>query len=124
MPAEFVDREAELATIERMLDSRRAELVIVYGPRGVGKSELLVRGLTGRPGRYYQATAEVITQQLADLAAEMRRTATGALIGQFAASAAFLDALTSLAQAAPDRPFPVVIDTFRLSTSVASLRAS
>lgn len=108
----FVDRETELAAIERAMASNHAELVIVYGRRGVGKSELLVRALEGRSGLYYQATAEVMAQQLVDLAAELRRIAPGLVIGQFATSTAFFDALVTLAQADPNHPFPVVIDEF------------
>jgi hypothetical protein len=59
----------------RALGSGRAELVIVYGRHGVGKSELLVRAMEGHDGLYYQATAEVMAQQLADIAAELQRTA-------------------------------------------------
>ncbi len=108
----FVNREAELAAVERAFDSSRAELVIVYGRRGVGKSELLVRALEGHNGLYYQATTEVMPQQLADLAAELQRAALGPMVGQFASSSDFFDALVTLAHLAPDRPFPVVIDEF------------
>ncbi len=88
VPGGFVDREVELAAVERALASDRAELVIVYGRRGVGKSELLVRALEGRLELYYQATAEVMAQQLTDLAAEVRRAAPGLVIGQFASLSA------------------------------------
>ena len=88
---EFVDREVELAAITRALRSDRAELLIVYGRRGVGKSELLVRALEGSEGLYYQATAEVLAQQLADLSTELQRAAPGSVIGAFASGNAFFD---------------------------------
>jgi AAA+ ATPase superfamily predicted ATPase len=112
VPSGFVDRDVELAAINRALVSNRAELVIVYGRRGAGKSELLVRALEGRPGFYYQATAEVMAQQLADLAAELQHTAPELVVGQFASSAAFLDALAMLVRANPNHAFPVVLDEF------------
>ena len=52
----FVGRQVELTAIERFLRSRRAELVIVYGRRGVGKSTLLREALSGRRHWYFQAT--------------------------------------------------------------------
>lgn len=109
---DFVDREVELAAITRVVRSDRAELLIVYGRRGVGKSELLVRTLEGSAGLYYQATAEVLAQQLGDLSTELQRAAPGSVIGAFASGGAFFEALSTLARAAPDRPFPVVIDEF------------
>jgi AAA+ ATPase superfamily predicted ATPase len=109
----FVNREAELAAIQRTLDSDRAELLIVYGRRGAGKSELLLRAVEGWGGLYYQATTEVMAQQLTDLAAEMRGAAGEHMfIGRFGTIADFLTAVTALAQGKPDRPFPVVIDEF------------
>lgn len=58
----FFDREVEFQAVVDALRSDRAELVIVYGRRGVGKSELLVRAMEGREGLYYQATDEVMAQ--------------------------------------------------------------
>ncbi len=109
----FFDREAEFEAVVDALRSDRAELVIVYGRRGVGKSEILVRAMEGREGLYYQATEEVMAQQLADIALEMRRVAAGrAIVGQFDSIGAFFTALTDLARAAPDKPFAAVIDEF------------
>ncbi len=109
----FFDREVEFEAVVDALRSDRAELVIVYGRRGVGKSELLVRAMEGREGLYYQATDEVMAQQLADIAVEVRRAASGrAIVGQFDSIGAFFVALTDLARAAPDKPFAAVIDEF------------
>ena len=63
----FYNRDEELRTIETLLSTMRAELVVVYGRRGSGKSALLVRALADRRALYYQATTEVLTQQLTDL---------------------------------------------------------
>jgi len=109
----FVNRVVELASIQRAMDSDRAELIIVYGRRGAGKSELLIRAIEGHAGIYYQATAEVIAQQLADLGAEARQAAGGrAVVGHFASITVFLDSVISLAQTASGRPFLLVIDEF------------
>ncbi len=54
----FIGREQELAELARRWDSRRAELLVVYGRRRVGKTELLLR--FARRGRkrhlYFLAT--------------------------------------------------------------------
>ncbi|MDQ2831376.1 MAG: hypothetical protein M3Y74_20310 [Chloroflexota bacterium] len=62
-------------------------------------------------GLYYQATTEVMRQQLADISAETRR-AVGAPVGRFESVGDFLAALTGFARRSPERPFPVVIDEF------------
>ncbi len=71
----FYNRAAELETISKTLSSPKAELVIVYGRRGSGKSELLVRAIEDYNAFYYQATAELPRQQLLDLSDELRRFA-------------------------------------------------
>ena len=39
----FVNRETEIARLERVLDSDTAQLVVIYGRRRCGKSTLLKR---------------------------------------------------------------------------------
>jgi len=109
--AEFFNREAELNTLTRAIESAHAEMIILYGRRGAGKSRLLMRALDGRAGLYYQATTEVMRQQLADISTETGR-AVGAPVGRFESVGDFLDALTGFARRSPERPFPVVIDEF------------
>jgi uncharacterized protein len=111
--ADFFNRDPEFAALRRALDSDKAELIVVYGRRGVGKSELLVRAMESHRGLYYQATAEVITQQLVDLAAEARRVAGDHIIvGHLESFERFLDTMVILAQAEPHTPFPLIIDEF------------
>jgi len=109
----FYNRTAELDTISKTLSSPKAELVIVYGRRGSGKSELLVRAIENHTAFYYQATAELPRQQLLDLSDELRRFAgPQAVIGQLTALNEFFAALTALTEDNPGRPFVVVIDEF------------
>ena len=70
----FVGRRAELAALQRHYDARRAALVPVYGRRRVGKTELLLRFLHGKPAVYFSATQKLRGSQLADL---MRAAAAG-----------------------------------------------
>ena len=52
----FVDRETELATLEKAWDSGRAELVVLYGRRRIGKTALLREFMKGKPGTLWVAT--------------------------------------------------------------------
>ncbi len=111
----FFNRVAELNTLKRSLSSNQAELVIVYGRRGSGKSELLLQAIADHYGLYYQATTELLPQQLVDLTNELRRVADQqgiALIGHFASLGDLFAAMTSLAQSTPQQPFIIVIDEF------------
>jgi len=75
----FVDREDELALLERAWASRTAELLVVYGRRRVGKTALLRRFAQGKPGAYWVAA---ISSE-----ATLRRSFTQALEGEDAAFA-------------------------------------
>jgi AAA+ ATPase superfamily predicted ATPase len=52
----FVDRETELAFLERAWKSKRAELIVVYGRRRVGKTALLRAFCEGRAGAMWVAS--------------------------------------------------------------------
>ncbi len=51
----FVDREAELAELERLYTQPGAQLVVVYGRRRLGKTALLKQFAEGKPAVYYMA---------------------------------------------------------------------
>ncbi len=106
----FYNRSSELRTIHNALRSDRAELVVMFGRRGVGKSELLVRAIPPR-GFYYQATAQLMQQQLVDLTQELNRVAGGrAIIGQLDSFSAVLAAVVALARRDKDDPFTLVVN--------------
>jgi AAA+ ATPase superfamily predicted ATPase len=56
MMSVFIDRGRELAFLEKRFQSGRAELVVVYGRRRVGKTFLLRRFLAGKRGVYFVVT--------------------------------------------------------------------
>ncbi|WP_255171207.1 ATP-binding protein [Natrononativus amylolyticus] len=78
--AKFVDREAELSNLRARYESENAELIVMYGRRRLGKSELARRSIRDlEDAIYYQAIestapnqleqfVDVVTQQFADLA--------------------------------------------------------
>lgn len=63
----FVGRGAELAALERQYAARRSSLIPVYGRRRVGKTELLLQFIDGKPAVYFSATQKLKGPQLGDL---------------------------------------------------------
>jgi predicted AAA+ superfamily ATPase len=51
----FVDREAELALLQQAWSSQRAELIVVYGRRRVGKTALLRAFCADQPHMFWVA---------------------------------------------------------------------
>ncbi|WP_080800443.1 ATP-binding protein [Arabiibacter massiliensis] len=54
----FIDRDEELAALEREYRRDEASLVVVYGRRRVGKTSCLVEFMSGKPSLYFLATEE------------------------------------------------------------------
>lgn len=69
----FLDRQKELAALERAWASGRAEMVILYGRRRVGKSELLSKFLLDKPHIYYVGTRKVERDLLAEFTEQVHR---------------------------------------------------
>src|SRR3712207_3230351 len=61
---EFIDRIEETATFKRMLSLSRPVLIVIYGRRRIGKSELIKHVLTNRD--VYHLSEEAQTQQQID----------------------------------------------------------
>jgi len=53
MIVRFVNRKNELSALEKLFEDGRAQLVIVYGRRKVGKTRLLQEFLKGKKGLYF-----------------------------------------------------------------------
>lgn len=67
----FVNRERELAALNKRYSSGRAEFVIVYGRRRVGKSELIEQFLKGKKGLRLLAREQSEALQLRGFSAEL-----------------------------------------------------
>lgn len=68
----FIGRVKELDALERAYASTRAEFFPVYGRRRVGKSELLLHFLDGKPGLYFlgkKATPQLQIEEFMEIAA-------------------------------------------------------
>lgn len=115
--APFYDRSRERQVLREFLSSPRAELVIVYGRRGVGKSALLQQSLEEAGFRhiFYRATRRTLPLQLAALTDATREAYPEVFLGQpFASVPIFLEFLAHLAgerqSAGNAEPVAVVVD--------------
>jgi AAA+ ATPase superfamily predicted ATPase len=108
----FHNRADEWKVLRNALRSKRSELFILYGRRGVGKSALLeaVVSETGVQGIFYRATRRTLPLQLASLTDAAREAFPNAFLGQpFDSFGVFLDFLTHQAEAGTE-PVIAVID--------------
>jgi len=107
----WLDRKEELRTLKRLADARRAEFLILYGRRRVGKSELLDHFLKGRKGVRLLAREESETLQLRHASRVMAERFQDAVL----ASNSFVnwDAFfTYLAEKAKNERIIVALDEF------------
>ncbi|MEX1365961.1 MAG: ATP-binding protein, partial [Nannocystaceae bacterium] len=73
MTATFVGRDTELRNLQRAYESSRSELIVLYGRRRVGKTELLLHSLRNREGLYYVGKTAPATLQQRELLQEAAR---------------------------------------------------
>ncbi len=109
----FLNRADELELLRERWSAKGSELLIVYGRRRVGKTELLAQLAAGTRSLYYEATDTVAADQLRDLTDELARTSGDAL---FAAQAltSWEAALTAIAQYVGTQRTLIVLDEFQL----------
>ncbi|MBA5942286.1 MAG: ATP-binding protein [Methanophagales archaeon] len=66
MSTKFVDREDELKFLERKYEDKSAQLIIIYGRRRVGKTELMKKFFRGKiQRRFYLLNANGRIRRLA-----------------------------------------------------------
>ncbi|ASJ04833.1 MULTISPECIES: ATP-binding protein [Thermococcus] len=63
----FIDRERELEFLERAYSSDRAEFLVIYGRRRIGKTELLLHFARDKPHVYFLATERPYRDNLREL---------------------------------------------------------
>jgi len=60
----FLNRTHELAQLQRWWDGNQPELITLYGRRQVGKTELLVHFIAGKPALYFYADRQLVGDHL------------------------------------------------------------
>lgn len=107
----FVNRIEELRFLDERFASDGAELLVIYGRRRVGKTELLRHFCADRPHLFFvasQTTSEQLLRQLSTLLAELPGTPVPAGIVLQDWSAAF----QVFGRLARDQRFVIVLDEF------------
>jgi len=51
----FINRERELNALEKLWNKREAQLVVIYGKRRIGKTELIKQFIKNKPHLYFLA---------------------------------------------------------------------
>ncbi|WP_129668998.1 ATP-binding protein [Phytoactinopolyspora endophytica] len=76
----ILNRVDELTQLQARLTSNQAELLVVYGRRRIGKTELLSHLATSSKALYIEATDTVRAEQLRDVSAELARSSGNRLL--------------------------------------------
>lgn len=109
----FLNRSDELALLRGRLDGAAAELLVVYGRRRVGKTELLAHVAADRRSLYFEATDTVVADQLRDLSAELAVASGDAVLAEQPVTS-WPAALAAIARFAATERTLVVLDEFQL----------
>ena len=117
----FINREQEWAFLNRKWREKVAQMVVVYGKRRVGKTELIRRFIADKPAVYLLADRRAMSEQLKEL---------GRLIGQYFADATlekngFGDWLETFAYLSKiKKPFILAIDEYPYLVDLESSTSS
>lgn len=108
---DFIDRRDELDLLETRWAQGSAELLVIWGRRRVGKTELLSRFVKDRRGLLFEATAGTTADQLGDLTRVLAETTGDALLREQPLTS-WLAALVAIERFATER-CAVVLDEFQ-----------
>lgn len=109
----FLNRDDELDLLRHRLDGDAAELLVVYGRRRVGKTELLSRLARDRRSLYFEATDTVVLDQLRDLTDELAQVSGNRVLAEQPLTS-WGAALAAVSDFVGDRRTLVVFDEFQL----------
>lgn len=109
---EFHDRVDELQVLEERWRSRRAEYVVIYGRRRIGKTELILRFAEGKRCVYFEASSGTQRDHLDDLTTALAEVSGRALLAAqpLASWQAVFAAATELLE---DGPLLIALDEFQ-----------
>ncbi|WP_019818989.1 ATP-binding protein [Saccharomonospora saliphila] len=110
---EFLNRQDEISLLERRLTGDDAELLVVYGRRRVGKTELLTHVARDTRALFVEATDTLKQEQLLDLSTELARVSGDTLL-ESQPLTSWEAALAAIARFVGERRTLVVLDEFQL----------
>lgn len=114
--ARFVARGVELDLLSKALRSPRSEFIPIYGRRRVGKSELILRFLEGRPALYYLGRQAPEALQIREFLGEAARSLDLPLLANLRVSGwgeALLTVVEQWAAARPAGKLILALDEFQ-----------
>jgi AAA+ ATPase superfamily predicted ATPase len=109
----FLNRVDELAQLRARADGGDAELLVVYGRRRIGKTELLTHLTAGIRSLYVEATDSVAADQLRDIGAELARVSGDELLAT-QPLLSWSAALAAIGRFVGEQRTLVVLDEFQL----------
>ena len=107
----FVNRDPELRFLLQRFESGRPELLVIYGRRRTGKTELLKRFCEERSHVFFVGNQTTAEEQLADFS-QVLTALPGSPLPEGARLGNWRDALKLLGDLARDRRFVAVFDEF------------
>ncbi len=66
MIQQFMNRERELSFLERKYEERKPHLLVIYGRRRVGKTEIIKKFIEGRKGVYVLCTRDSLKENISE----------------------------------------------------------
>jgi len=67
MEHKFINRKSEIDSLEKKWEEKKSHLIIVYGKRRVGKTEIIKQFIKNKPSVYFLADKRTINEQLKEL---------------------------------------------------------
>ena len=114
--AKFIGRAEELDLLARAFASSRGEFIPIYGRRRVGKSELILKFMAGRPGVYYLGQQSSAALQVREFLSEAARALDMPLLAELRAMG-WRQALSTVAEqwaaAHPGSKLILALDEFQ-----------
>ena len=106
----FINREKELEFLEKKWQEDKFQLIVLYGKRRVGKTELMKQFLKSKEGVYFLADKRELSVQLADLLKMVGSKLNNQLLSKYPAKD-WLDFFQVLKEQVKER-FVLVIDEY------------
>ena len=114
--AKFIGRERELARLTAAFESPESAFIPIYGRRRVGKSELILKFMEGKPGIYHLGQQSSSALQVRAFLVEASRALDMPLLADLRATR-WRDALLTVAEqwrlAHPDKKLILALDEFQ-----------
>ena len=114
--ADFIGRASELNLLEKAFASKRSEFIPIYGRRRVGKSELILKFMTPKPGIYYLGQQSPAALQVRGFLEEAAAALRMPLLAELRATdwqAALLTVAEQWTVARPDTKLVLALDEFQ-----------